>query len=232
MTLPAAVRFIYLGRDSVFARQIQETLLSEANRTAPGLQSRVQFLHASSQKETLHELRTVPCHGLLLEIDGRKSSRQRFCSTLRARYPGLCIVAVGEERHHRQSSVAFDGFVQNPLLPEQARPILQLLLSGSADAKLRVGPIRLDRRTRTVTGPVGRKKLPPKLCDLLSLLMENAGDTVKRKKIMQAVWQTEYLEDTRTLDVHIRWLRERIEPDPSHPQFLETVRGEGYRLNV
>ncbi|RIK33875.1 MAG: DNA-binding response regulator, partial [Chloroflexi bacterium] len=55
---------------------------------------------------------------------------------------------------------------------------------------------------------------------------------VSRSEIMQAIWETSYMEDTRTLDVHIRWLRERIEPDPSNPVYLVTVRGQGYRLNV
>ena len=49
---------------------------------------------------------------------------------------------------------------------------------------------------------------------------------------MQLIWETSYLEDTRTLDVHVRWLRERIEPDPSSPIYLQTVRGVGYRLSI
>ena len=49
---------------------------------------------------------------------------------------------------------------------------------------------------------------------------------------MEKVWQTDYIGDTRTLDVHIRWVREMIEADPSHPQYLKTVRGVGYRLDI
>jgi DNA-binding response OmpR family regulator len=64
------------------------------------------------------------------------------------------------------------------------------------------------------------------------MLMMHHGIVVKRSKIMQAIWETSYLEDTRTLDVHIRWLRERIEPDPSNPVYLKTVRGVGYRLSL
>jgi DNA-binding response OmpR family regulator len=62
--------------------------------------------------------------------------------------------------------------------------------------------------------------------------MENAGNVVSRQEIMQQIWDTDYMEDTRTLDVHIRWLRERIEQDPSAPQLLVTVRGRGYRLAI
>ena len=62
------------------------------------------------------------------------------------------------------------------------------------------------------------------------MLMLNHGSVVSRKAIMESIWETSYLEDTRTLDVHVRWLRERIEPDPSNPSYLKTVRGVGYRL--
>jgi DNA-binding response OmpR family regulator len=74
--------------------------------------------------------------------------------------------------------------------------------------------------------------MTPKQCALLQMLMVHHGNVVERSNIMQAIWETSYLEDTRTLDVHIRWLRERIEPDPSNPVYLKTVRGVGYRLNL
>lgn len=66
--------------------------------------------------------------------------------------------------------------------------------------------------------------------ELLSLLMANAGQVVTRAKIFDEVWGTDWLGDTRTLDVHIRWLREKIEVNPSRPQFIQTVRGVGYRF--
>ena len=66
--------------------------------------------------------------------------------------------------------------------------------------------------------------------ELLSLLMANAGQVVTRAKIFDEVWGTDWLGDTRTLDVHIRWLREKVEVNPSRPQFIQTVRGVGYRF--
>ena len=62
--------------------------------------------------------------------------------------------------------------------------------------------------------------------------MEHAGEIVSRKTLMHEIWDTDYLGDTRTLDVHMRWLREKIEDDPNHPKLLVTVRGEGYRLET
>ena len=72
--------------------------------------------------------------------------------------------------------------------------------------------------------------LTPKEFKLLHLLVSNANQVASRKAIMQEVWETDYLGDTRTLDVHIRWLREKIEENPSRPRHLVTVRGVGYHF--
>ena len=66
--------------------------------------------------------------------------------------------------------------------------------------------------------------------ELLSLLMGKAGQVVSRAEIFDEVWGTDWLGDTRTLDVHIRWLREKLEDDPSQPRYIQTVRGVGYRF--
>jgi DNA-binding response OmpR family regulator len=74
--------------------------------------------------------------------------------------------------------------------------------------------------------------MTPKQCALLNLLMARRNEVVSRSEIMQEIWQTNFLGDTRTLDVHVRWLREYIESDPSSPKRLITVRGKGYRFCV
>jgi DNA-binding response OmpR family regulator len=70
------------------------------------------------------------------------------------------------------------------------------------------------------------------LTKLLQKLMQHPGIVVERKKLFGSVWNTTYTDDTRTLDVHISWLRRSIEVDPTHPAFIVTVRGIGYRLDI
>ena len=72
----------------------------------------------------------------------------------------------------------------------------------------------------------------PKEARLLAILMRHPGQVVSRARIMKEVWQTDYLGDTRTLDVHICSLRQKLEENPTHPKLLLTERGIGYRLNV
>jgi DNA-binding response OmpR family regulator len=63
-------------------------------------------------------------------------------------------------------------------------------------------------------------------------MMENPNEVIERGKIFYKVWETDYMGDTRTLDVHMSWLRKAIEKDPRNPKFLITIRGMGYRLDV
>ena len=74
--------------------------------------------------------------------------------------------------------------------------------------------------------------LTPKECKLLAVLMQNEGEVVSRKTLMKYVWDTDYLGDTRTLDVHICWLRQKVEADPKSPQHILTKRGQGYTLQA
>jgi DNA-binding response OmpR family regulator len=73
-------------------------------------------------------------------------------------------------------------------------------------------------------------ELPLKEFELLRLLMSRPGEAIGRQAIVDALWGQDYFGDTRVLDVHVRWLRELIEPDPTNPQHVLTVRGVGYKF--
>jgi two-component system response regulator RegX3 len=75
-------------------------------------------------------------------------------------------------------------------------------------------------------------KLYPMEVRLLATLMESPGEVLSRAYLMKRVWRTDFLEDTRTLDVHICWLRQKIEDNPSRPRHIITHRGRGYELRV
>ncbi len=95
---------------------------------------------------------------------------------------------------------------------------------------LRYGGLRLDLRLRRLTKGKKRYRLTPKEFLLLKMLMSNPGQVLSHKVIMKKVWDTDYLDDLRTLYVHISWLRTKIEDNPKHPVLLRTVRGVGYRF--
>jgi DNA-binding response OmpR family regulator len=88
--------------------------------------------------------------------------------------------------------------------------------------------IDLDRRVVMKGGQ--QIELRYKAFELLSLLASRAGEVVTRAEIFDKVWGTDWIGDTRTLEVHIRWLREKLEDDPAHPQYIQTARSIGYRF--
>jgi len=94
----------------------------------------------------------------------------------------------------------------------------------------RVADLTLDLTRKEIRGCNGNNKLTPKECELLALFMSYPGRVLSRKLLMKEVWETDFLDDTRTLEVHICWLRKKIEEDPSKPQRLRTIRGVGYRF--
>lgn len=101
---------------------------------------------------------------------------------------------------------------------------------GTEAALLRVGDIEVDTaRHRVRIGRVALE-LTPKEFDLLAFLARNRGFVFNREQLLQKVWGYDCAGDTRTVDVHIRWLRQKIETDPGHPGHLITVRGTGYKL--
>ncbi len=102
---------------------------------------------------------------------------------------------------------------------------------GSEAARLlRVGKVALDLDNRLLHANGEVTVLTPKQLELLGLFMSRPGETLTRKQIMKEVWQTDYTGDTRTLDVHIHWVRKKLGDKRGQPGYLQTVRGVGYRF--
>ncbi len=102
----------------------------------------------------------------------------------------------------------------------------------AAGARLTAGDIELDRVTRQVVCRGKLIELSAREFNLLATLMEHAGQALSRQELLDRVWGEEWAGNSRTLDVHIRWLREKIEDDTATPRYIETVRGYGYRLSA
>jgi two-component system response regulator RegX3 len=94
------------------------------------------------------------------------------------------------------------------------------------------GPVRIDVERHTVTVDGAEVTLPLKEFDLLELLLRNADRVLTRSQLIDRVWGSDYVGDTKTLDVHIKRLRAKIEADPANPKHLVTVRGLGYKFSV
>lgn len=102
----------------------------------------------------------------------------------------------------------------------------------SGETLFKVGDIEVDIGCHTATKGGNVLNLTPKEFDLLAFLSKNKGLVFSRDHLLEKIWGYDYLGGTRTVDVHMRWLREKIEDNPGKPKYLVTVRGVGYRLEV
>ena len=119
-----------------------------------------------------------------------------------------------------------------PFTPRKVLNRVRKLLESREGAVLEVGDLTLNLGTRCVYKGRMFHRLTPRQAKLLEVFMQHTGQTLTRRFLMETVWDTDYMGDTRTLDVHVRWIRERIEEHPSAPTYLRTVRGIGYRFGV
>ncbi len=103
---------------------------------------------------------------------------------------------------------------------------------GKGKATLEAGPVRMDVERHVVTVAGEQLALPLKEFELLEMLLRNAGRVLTRGQLIDRVWGADYVGDTKTLDVHVKRLRAKIEPDPGSPRHLVTVRGLGYKLET
>ena len=169
---------------------------------------------------------------IIINAASLRTSGKRICRQLREKLNGLPIVVIiGPDQPDSDDGCA-TAFLKLPFTARKLLNRIQPLLPGDGEHLLHVGLIRLDTERRRVRCQGREARLTPRLAQLLQILMEHPGAVVERAQLFRQVWKTEYTEDTRTLDVHISWLREALEEDPRHPQFLKTIRGVGYRLDA
>jgi len=249
-------RVLYLGRNQSFADDLRAALCSQfvapshgvpthsavsheaatngkhSNRAENCDLSGQELLHmevTSSQKSAMPIAQRLNPTLIVIEASNKADSRLRFCQWLRDRVPAASIVAIGSTVLPYRFE--FDGILSAPIEPANVTHVISHL-QPSRLAILQLGGVTLDIANRRVQTANGENILTPKESALLQMLMERAGTVVRRAEIINQIWETSYLDDTRTLDVHIRWLRRKVEVDPSAPEYLITRRGEGYFFRV
>lgn len=160
-----------------------------------------------------------------------RSTGIRICLSVRKRDPKLPIILILEKEKPVDKELA-DSVLALPFTVQKLVNRIKALLPSDGKNVVTAGPIQLDLEHKRVRCLSKSAKLTPRLITLLQILMDKHGEVVEREALFKKVWETNYTGDTRTLDVHISWLRRAIELDPNNPKFLKTIRGVGYRLDV
>jgi two-component system, OmpR family, response regulator RegX3 len=131
-----------------------------------------------------------------------------------------------------------DDYVTKPYSTRELLARIRAVLRRRTDALdedesvLESGPVRMDVERHSVSVSGSDVPMPLKEFELLELLLRNAGRVLTRGQLIDRVWGADYFGDTKTLDVHVKRIRSKIEVDPSQPQLLVTVRGLGYRFEA
>jgi DNA-binding response OmpR family regulator len=154
-----------------------------------------------------------------------------LCGALRQRHTNLLIMLLSPEGGSAPRECRVNLHLAAPFTARKLTNRVNKLLSMRRNQSLTVGNFTLEPEKRRIIHAGRIVRLTPKEYRLMEVLMLHAGSVLSRKIIMKEVWETDYLGDTRTLDVHMRWLREKIEADPAHPIYLKTARRIGYIFN-
>jgi two-component system response regulator RegX3 len=131
-----------------------------------------------------------------------------------------------------------DDYVTKPFSSRELVARIRAVLRRGTDAAelapaiLEAGPVRMDVERHVVSVDGESVRLPLKEFELLEFLLRNAGRVLTRGQLIDRIWGADYVGDTKTLDVHVKRLRAKIEPDPAQPTYLLTVRGLGYKFEA
>jgi two-component system response regulator RegX3 len=178
---------------------------------------------------------------VLLDLMLPGLSGTEVCRALRARssVPVIMLTAkdsevdkvVGLER-------GADDYVTKPYSTRELVARIRAVLRRQAEpdvlvpATVEAGPVRMDVERHVVSVGGEQVSLPLKEFELLEMLLRNAGRVLTRGQLIDRVWGSDYVGDTKTLDVHVKRLRAKVEPDPASPRHIVTVRGLGYKFEV
>ncbi len=197
------------------------------------LKTRYEVVSVTSGKQALAFAATRVPQVIVLDAISMRTPGDRIGETIKVALPKVGLIHLHPGVKGQATSPA-DTVLYPPFTSRKLVNSIERLLDTSSgnDQVLTCGPfvMHLSRRVLLYNGQ--ETSLTPKLALLVELFLRHPRQTLDRKMLMERVWQTDYMGDTRTLNVHIRWFRNAIESDPSHPRYLLTERGIGYRLDV
>jgi len=169
---------------------------------------------------------------IVLDAPSVRFSTCRFCKTLQDMELGIPVLMLLSEGAEIDRSDGARAHLRYPFSGKKLANRIARLLPAPDGEVLQVGDVTLNLKQRCVVRGNHESHLTPKQARLLEVFMRHPGEILTRAFLMRQVWETDYMGDTRTLDVHIHWVRKAIEEDPGSPICLCTIRGVGYRFEA
>lgn len=178
---------------------------------------------------------------ILLDLMLPKKSGNEVCQTIRqsSNVPIIMLTAKDSEIDKVVGlEIGADDYVTKPYSTPELKARIKAVLRRNIEPQIEIGNIleaggvRMDIERHEVSVAGEKVQLPLKEFELLELLLENVNRVLTRGQIIDRVWGSDYFGDTKTLDVHVKRIRSKIEADPARPEHLVTVRGLGYKFQA
>ena len=183
-------------------------------------------------KEALETLSERKPDVIIVDAASMRTTGSRICKTIKSKYPSLPLILINTPSDLPTNEIVADIQLIHPFTIRKLENRIIPYTPFDGDNLLKAGPIQLDMERQVIRCNKKEEHVTPRMANLLKMLMDQKGKVIDREKLFSKIWNTNYTEDTRSLDVHINWLRKIIEKNPKNPQLLLTERGKGYKLDL
>ena len=191
-----------------------------------------QVSHARNGKDSHDLLSSEDFDVIVLDAASLRTNGTRICTDLKNIKPQIPIILIVPENTMLNGNVDARSVLPLPFTVQKLSNRIKSFQPDVPKYIINAGPIQLNLQTNYITCNGRESHATPRVAALLKNLIENKSKILDRETLFKKVWATDYLGDTRSLDVHISWLRKVIEDDPRHPTLLLTIRAVGYKLDV
>lgn len=230
---PVAEKILLVDDEEMIVESIEYALAQEG----------YEVVKAFDGQEALQQVQLAKPNLIVLDLMLPKLSGLEVCRLLRREQndiPIIMLTAKGEEIDRVIGlEVGADDYLIKPFSLRELVARIKALLRRSKPSETDKGvkvyqhhDLLINLSEHRVMVGEREVELSPKEFKILAMLMGTPGRVFSREELLEQVWGLDFYGDTKTVDVHIRWLREKIEEDPSNPKYIQTVRGFGYRLGA
>lgn len=186
----------------------------------------------STGKEALEHLANKKPDVVVIDAASMRTTGSRICKSVNTKHPSVPLILINSPGNLPSNEIVADIQLVHPFTIRKLENRIIPFAPSDGNDILKLGPIQLDFDLQVIRCNNNEEHVTPRMAALLKMLIDKKGQVIERETLFKKIWKTDYTEDTRSLDVHINWLRKIIEKDPKNPQLLVTVRGKGYKLNA
>jgi DNA-binding response OmpR family regulator len=200
----------------------------------PNLEAKgYKVVFVSTGKDALNQLNDKKKPDVVvIDAASMRTTGSRICKSINAEHPSVPLILINSPDNLPTNEIVADIQLVHPFTIRKLENRIIPFTPSDGNNILKLGPIRLDLDLQVVRCNENEEHVTPRMAALLKMLINKKGQVVERETLFKKIWKTDYIEDTRSLDVHINWLRKIIEKDPEDPQLLVTIRGKGYKLDA